>query len=113
MKCPVCDTPLRAIQKHGVEIDICPGCKGVWLDRGELEKVIELEAASGPTAEYASTAPVDHRRREAQPRYQDERRDDDDDDDHQRRRPQYDQHGRPYKKKREGFFGEIFEMFGD
>jgi hypothetical protein len=36
MNCPVCDAPLRAIQKYGVEIDICPGCKGVWLDRGEL-----------------------------------------------------------------------------
>jgi Uncharacterized protein conserved in bacteria len=36
MKCPVCDENLREIDKYGVHIDICPGCKGMWLDRGEL-----------------------------------------------------------------------------
>jgi Zn-finger nucleic acid-binding protein len=112
MQCPVCDTPLRTIEKYGVEVEICPGCKGVWLDRGELEKIVELEAAGGPAQEYAVSAPVDRRPREAQPRYQDERRYEEDRD-HERRQPQYDQHGRPYKKKRESWFGEIFEMFGD
>ncbi len=42
MKCPVCDGQLRAVDKYGVEIDICPDCKGVWLDRGELEKILSM-----------------------------------------------------------------------
>jgi Zn-finger nucleic acid-binding protein len=107
MKCPVCETTLREIEKYGVEIDICPGCKGVWLDRGELEKVIELEAAGGPSP---APAPSESHLREPQPREESRRRDDDDDDD---RRPRYDKHGRPVKKKRESWFGEIFELFGD
>ncbi|MHB0935465.1 MAG: TFIIB-type zinc ribbon-containing protein [Armatimonadota bacterium] len=113
MNCPVCDAPLRAIHKYGVEVDICPGCKGVWLDRGELEKIIEMEATGGPSQD---AAPIDNRPREPQPRYQGERRyrdDDDDDDDDRKRRPQYDQHGRPHKKRRESWFSELFDGFGD
>ncbi|WRK53907.1 zf-TFIIB domain-containing protein [Coprobacillaceae bacterium CR2/5/TPMF4] len=42
MKCPVCkDVTLLMSEKHGVEIDYCPECRGIWLDRGELEKIIE------------------------------------------------------------------------
>lgn len=42
MKCPVCDqVTLREVEKSGVLIDICPSCKGVWLDRGELEKLMQ------------------------------------------------------------------------
>ncbi len=44
MKCPVDDTTLAISDRHGIEIDYCPSCRGVWLDRGELEKVIEREA---------------------------------------------------------------------
>lgn len=41
MKCPVCsDVRMREVEKDGVMIDICPDCKGVWLDRGELEKLM-------------------------------------------------------------------------
>jgi Zn-finger nucleic acid-binding protein len=40
MKCPVCDGRMREVEKEGVVIDICPECKGVWLDRGELEKLL-------------------------------------------------------------------------
>jgi hypothetical protein len=43
MKCPVDDTTLAMSDRHGIEIDYCPSCRGVWLDRGELEKVIERE----------------------------------------------------------------------
>src|ERR671911_2009792 len=46
MKCPVCDVPLSISSREGVEIDFCPQCRGVWLDRGELDKVIERAAAS-------------------------------------------------------------------
>ena len=41
MKCPVCDVDLSISSREGVEIDFCPQCRGVWLDRGELDKVIE------------------------------------------------------------------------
>ena len=41
MECPVCGDRLRAVEKYGVEVDICPGCKGVWLDRGELDTILE------------------------------------------------------------------------
>lgn len=41
MKCPVCnDVRMREVEKDGVLIDVCPDCKGVWLDRGELEKLL-------------------------------------------------------------------------
>ena len=41
MKCPNCNATLLMADKKGVEIDYCPECRGVWLDRGELEKIIE------------------------------------------------------------------------
>ena len=41
MNCPRCNTNLAMSDTQGVEIDYCPACKGVWLDRGELEKIIE------------------------------------------------------------------------
>jgi Zn-finger nucleic acid-binding protein len=113
MQCPVCDAPLRAIQKYGVEIDICPGCKGVWLDRGELEKIIELEAIGGPSQMNAHSAPAENRRREEQPQYRDEHRHrDDDHDDDKHRRPQYDQHGRPMQKKRGSWLGDLLGGIG-
>jgi len=46
MKCPVCpEVTLLMSEKQGVEIDYCPTCRGVWLDRGELEKLIQLSAS--------------------------------------------------------------------
>src|SRR3546814_8423466 len=41
MPCPVCKVPLVMNDRQGVEIDYCPQCRGVWLDRGELDKIIE------------------------------------------------------------------------
>ena len=41
MKCPHCNINLAMSNKQGVEIDYCPECRGIWLDRGELEKIIE------------------------------------------------------------------------
>ena len=51
MPCPVCKVPLVMSDRQGVEIDYCPQCRGVWLDRGELDKIIERstrEAAPQP-----------------------------------------------------------------
>ncbi len=44
MKCPNCQTTLLITDKKGIEIDYCPDCRGVWLDRGEMEKIIERSA---------------------------------------------------------------------
>lgn len=41
MKCPNCEETLVMADRQGVEIDYCPKCRGVWLDRGELDKIIE------------------------------------------------------------------------
>jgi len=41
MKCPTCEEILVITERQGVEIDYCPKCRGVWLDRGELDKIIE------------------------------------------------------------------------
>ncbi|OYT71819.1 MAG: hypothetical protein CFK49_02530 [Armatimonadetes bacterium JP3_11] len=41
MKCPVCNIELQMTTRAGIEIDYCPNCRGVWLDRGELDKIIE------------------------------------------------------------------------
>lgn len=45
MLCPVCKTGLLMSDRSGVEIDFCPSCRGVWLDRGELDKIIERTQA--------------------------------------------------------------------
>ncbi|MCS7065455.1 MAG: zf-TFIIB domain-containing protein [Fimbriimonadales bacterium] len=48
MKCPVCQVDLKIAERAGIEIDYCPNCRGVWLDRGELDKIIERYAQSSP-----------------------------------------------------------------
>lgn len=46
MKCPVDNENLVMAERNGVEIDYCPQCRGVWLDRGELDKIIERSASN-------------------------------------------------------------------
>ena len=48
MSCPVCGVSLAMSDRQGIEIDYCPQCRGVWLDRGELDKLIERSAADAP-----------------------------------------------------------------
>lgn len=45
MNCPVCETQMKEIEKYGVDIDICPQCKGVWLDKGEIDKIVTAEGS--------------------------------------------------------------------
>ena len=56
MSCPVDGTTLVMSERSGIEIDYCPSCRGVWLDRGELDKIIERNAAS-QTPQPAAPAP--------------------------------------------------------
>ncbi len=48
MRCPIDQTELRIAERQGIEIDYCPQCRGVWLDRGELDKIIERQAMMTP-----------------------------------------------------------------
>ena len=51
MKCPSCpDTTLVMTDRQGVEIDYCPACRGIWLDRGELDKLLDRAATTVPAA---------------------------------------------------------------
>jgi len=57
MRCPSCtDTALVMSERQGVEIDYCPQCRGVWLDRGELDKLIERSAAMTPAPAKSAAA---------------------------------------------------------
>ena len=57
MKCPTCDVALLMTDRQGIEIDYCPQCRGVWLDRGELDKIIERSSDSAPVPAPPSAPP--------------------------------------------------------
>jgi uncharacterized protein len=101
MQCPVDGTTLAMTDRQGVEIDYCPQCRGVWLDRGELDKLIERGEASA-----ASAPPPRERDRDFEREPERRHRDDDDDDRH------LGGFGGGHKRKKKGFLSEIFE-FGD
>ncbi len=71
MKCPVCqDSTLSMTERQGVEIDYCPECRGVWLDRGELDKIIERSTpqqsqTSATASESTSSGKQDKPKRES------------------------------------------------
>ncbi|NBZ86952.1 zf-TFIIB domain-containing protein [Stagnihabitans tardus] len=102
MKCPVDNETLVMADRSGVEIDYCPKCRGVWLDRGELDKIIER--AAGP----AVAAPPPPPPQAAQPVYREERRDER----YEKDRYEKDRYDDRYhgKRKRESFLGELFDF---
>lgn len=57
MRCPIDGTPLHITERSGVEIDYCPSCRGVWLDRGELDKILERQASVARHAPPPRPAP--------------------------------------------------------
>jgi Zn-finger nucleic acid-binding protein len=86
MKCPSCQVELRMTDRQGVEIDYCPQCRGVWLDRGELDKIIERSEQRIDVSERP------------EPRYDEPRRD-------------YDRDSYEYQKRRKkSFLGDIFDF---
>lgn len=101
MDCPVCkNVQLVMSDRQGIEIDYCPTCRGVWLDRGELDKIIDR---SVPAPAQAVQQPVQQQVR--QDPYQGQ---------HQPQGFGHSQpsHGYPHhkKKKREGFLGDLFDF---
>lgn len=109
MKCPIDGTDLVISERNGIEIDYCPKCRGVWLDRGELDKIIE-RAAQMETDRYGSRpAPTQPRRSDDYYPY--------DDDDYKRKNDHYDDDDRRYPpgqyphKKRKSLLGDIFDIF--
>ena len=86
MACPVDGTVLVMSERQGIEIDYCPSCRGVWLDRGELDKLIERNAArtSAAAATFASATSAP------------------------RQAEHHHGYGKPYKRRR-SFLEELFD----
>ena len=95
MLCPADQTPLTMSERQGIEIDYCPTCRGVWLDRGELDKIIERSTAAQPQA----ASPPPQQQQTLQPNYGGQ--------------PNYGAqphgYGKPYHKKRKSFLEELFD----
>ena len=89
--CPSCRVALVMSERQGIEIDYCPQCRGVWLDRGELDKIIERNAKEAAPAA------------QAQPSFSQPQRGRDHDDEYSRSR------GHPYPKRKKSFFEELFD----
>jgi Zn-finger nucleic acid-binding protein len=115
MNCPVCkEIELRITDRQGIEIDYCPQCRGVWLDRGELDKLIERSGVPAPQTQveapprapqYAPPPPPQQHPHPQQPhpqqRYEKPRyRDYDDDDDYKYRK----------RRKKGGWLEDLFDF---
>ena len=88
MNCPVCSVELKMSERQGVEIDYCPQCRGVWLDRGEIDKIVERSVAV-PSASRPDERPYYQRGHDEHDRHD-----------------QHDWKGR----KRKGLLGDIFDF---
>jgi len=100
MQCPVCRVPLSISDRQGIEIDYCPQCRGVWLDRGELDKIVERSA---PQASPAPAAPPPQQRPQGSWGGDDRAHRANDRDDYQRGYG-----SKPYKR-RKSFLEELFD----
>ena len=122
MRCPVDNETLVMADRNGIEIDYCPKCRGVWLDRGELDKIIERalpEQDGARSAARAAPAPAPAPAyvpppvaQPAAPVYQAEPRAPQGYREEDRRRRDYDDDYRSghKKKRRDSFLGDIFDF---
>ena len=98
MKCPLDQIELQMSDRQGIEIDYCPQCRGVWLDRGEIDKLIERSSVTPEVSSYKQESrPSVHR---------------DSQDYNRSSNDEYsDNYQKNYKKrKKESFLGEIFDF---
>ncbi|MCK6606155.1 MAG: zf-TFIIB domain-containing protein [Ignavibacteriaceae bacterium] len=103
MKCPVCSVELKIADRQGIEIDYCPQCRGIWLDRGELDKIIERSSAAfAPPAQQTESRPAEYEKYERDER--DYRKYEDD----YKNKYRYDDHYG--KKKKKSFLDDIFDF---
>ena len=98
MKCPLCVQPdLVMTDRQGVEIDYCPQCRGVWLDRGELDKIIDRSESALSQPQSVAQPPRDqdrdHQKFQSEHRHSDEH-----------------YYGGKHRKKRGGLLGELFDF---
>lgn len=98
MKCPACDVTLVMTDRQGIEIDYCPQCRGVWLDRGELDKIIDRAGAQAAPAPQPAAEYRGEREHRGEREYRGER-------DYRS-----DSRDRPYHKKRKSFLDDIFDF---
>ena len=101
MQCPNDQATLLMTERQGIEIDYCPTCRGVWLDKGELDKLIaNSEVGAAPAQSSQSPAPQQQPQQQyQQPRYE-------------QQRPTYSNDDHNYKKKhkKESFLGDLFDF---
>ena len=97
MKCPNCEETLVMTERQGVEIDYCPKCRGVWLDKGELDKIVERSASAQSNQELKQNR--DNRNKQ-------NNNDDDDDDDEEGGLFNRGRRG----NDRGGFLGNLFDF---
>lgn len=107
MNCPNCNETLVMTDRNGVEIDYCPKCRGVWLDRGELDKIIERSNA------YFGGQDQAQQNQQVPPPSQPFQQRPYDDDYYKKDRHYGDKHyNDPYyrHKKKKGFLGDFFDF---
>ena len=84
MSCPICNVVLKMTERQGVEIDYCPKCRGVWLGKGELDRIIERALSERRSGDSGDRKNEDYGHHEEKQ-----------------------QHGHPHKKR--GFLGDLFD----
>jgi uncharacterized protein len=99
MRCPVDNETLVMADRNGVEIDYCPKCRGVWLDRGELDKIIERGSAT-PAPQRDATPVYQPEPVRSVPQYREE----------PRRHREEEEDRRYPKKRRESFLSDLFDF---
>jgi uncharacterized protein len=104
LTCPKCQGQMRQYERSGVLVDQCAECRGIFLDRGELEKLVNAETSWHGSAPRPEPQPAGHR---SDPRYQDHRYDDRRYEERRYDDRRYDQHGRPKKKR--SFLEDLFD----
>jgi Zn-finger nucleic acid-binding protein len=94
MQCPTDGTTLVMSERSGIEIDYCPQCRGVWLDRGELDKIIDRSLGEPAPPQQATPQPPPQQYQQPQ---------------HQPYQQPYQQGGHYKKKRKESWLSELFD----